>query len=152
MPSAPCWRIWACKTAFFPPGMEEGALARGVRVLILPCSVALSDREMAEIERFVRAGGTVLADMQTGLYTEYCAPRETPALDHLFGIQRLFTRSEAHFLDGEYSPAPDFDCFSLAGIDDEEGVGIPRSEQGIRAAGGMRAYKDTFPATVRPWW
>lgn len=124
--------------------IEEGALDQGVRLLILPYSIAISDQEAEHIARFARAGGVVLGDFQTGLYTDHCVPRSSGALDGLFGIRRLTSEWEAHFLDHEYSPVPGFDGFSLEGIDDEEGIGVPRAEKGTRADGGVRAYQDTF--------
>jgi hypothetical protein len=47
------------------PQVEAGALA-GQRVLVLPYSTALSDREVAAIRRFVEAGGLLLVDAASG--------------------------------------------------------------------------------------
>ena len=58
------------------PQVEAGAL-QGKRVFVLPYSTALSDREAAEIRRFVEAGGVLLADGATGLFDEHVAWRET---------------------------------------------------------------------------
>lgn len=69
--------------------LEEGALTEMMpRVFLLPYSVALSDAEVAEIEAYVRAGGTVVADARIGLMDEHCRLRETGALDELFGVRR----------------------------------------------------------------
>jgi len=68
------------------PQVEEGAL-RGRKVFILPYSLALSDREVAEIRRFVEEGGVLLADGAAGLFDQHVAWRETGALDDLFGIE-----------------------------------------------------------------
>jgi hypothetical protein len=68
------------------PQIEAGKL-RGARVLVLPYSLALSDREAAEIRAFVESGGLVLADAQTGIFDEHVASRERGALDSLFGIE-----------------------------------------------------------------
>ena len=54
------------------PQVEAGALA-GERVLVLPYSTALSDREVAEIRRFVEAGGLLLVDAASGLFDEHVA-------------------------------------------------------------------------------
>jgi hypothetical protein len=67
------------------PQVEAGAL-QGMRVFVLPYSTALSDREAAEIRRFVEAGGILLADGAAGLFDEHVAWRETGALDALFGV------------------------------------------------------------------
>jgi hypothetical protein len=65
--------------------VEEGAL-QGERVLVLPYSAALSDREVVAIRRFVEEGGVLLADGAAGLFDEHVAWRETGALDALFGV------------------------------------------------------------------
>jgi glycosyl hydrolase family 42 (putative beta-galactosidase) len=67
------------------PQVEEGAL-RGKKVFVLPYSLALSEREVAEIRRFVEEGGLLLADAGTGLFDEHVAWRQGGALDELFGI------------------------------------------------------------------
>jgi hypothetical protein len=59
------------------PEIEAGALDR-FRVLILPYSIAISDKEKAEIERFMRRGGVVYADDQTGRMDERCHWRQKP--------------------------------------------------------------------------
>jgi len=53
------------------PEIETGALDR-FRVLILPYSIAISGKEAAEIGRFLRRGGVVYADEQTGRMDERC--------------------------------------------------------------------------------
>jgi hypothetical protein len=60
------------------PQIESGALDK-YRVLILPYSIALSDAEARQIERFLDRGGIVLADDQTGRMDERCHWRK-PAL------------------------------------------------------------------------
>jgi hypothetical protein len=67
------------------PQIEAGGLA-GKRVLVLPYSTALSDREAAEIRRFVEAGGLLLADASSGIFDEHVAWREAGALDALLGV------------------------------------------------------------------
>ncbi len=63
--------------------IERGELDR-FRVLILPYSIALSDAEIAAIERFLQRGGRVFADEQVGRMDEHCRWRKTalwPALE-----------------------------------------------------------------------
>lgn len=57
--------------------IEQGALEK-FRVLILPYSIALSDKEAAAIERFMDRGGLVYADEQTGRMDERCRWRPRP--------------------------------------------------------------------------
>jgi hypothetical protein len=70
------------------PEIEAGALDR-FRVLILPYSIAISDKEAAEIERFLRRGGVVYADDQTGRMDERCHWRQKPLwTDPIEGLRR----------------------------------------------------------------
>ncbi len=59
------------------PQIEEGDLDK-YRVLILPYSIAISDREAQAIDRFLDRGGIVIADDQTGRMDERCHWRKTP--------------------------------------------------------------------------
>jgi len=68
--------------------VEQGLLReRGYRVLILPESVALSEKEAVEIEAFVRGGGTVIADNLCALMNDRCRTLPEPRLDALFGVR-----------------------------------------------------------------
>ena len=67
------------------PGLiEKGALRRGIRVLILPRALALSEHEAREIRAFAAAGGTVIADGVPGQFDEHCRPLAEPRLADLF--------------------------------------------------------------------
>ncbi|MCP5118796.1 MAG: hypothetical protein GY953_48915, partial [bacterium] len=69
--------------------IEAGALIdRGFKLLVLPFSVALSRREVAEIERFVHAGGSVIADRDAGVMDVHAKWLPEASLDKLFGIRR----------------------------------------------------------------
>ncbi|MEW5975142.1 MAG: alpha-amylase family protein [Acidobacteriota bacterium] len=59
------------------PQIESGAL-KNFRVLILPYSIALSDKEVRAIEQFAKRGGTVFIDEQTGRMDERCRWRKAP--------------------------------------------------------------------------
>lgn len=61
--------------------IERGDLGRGgVRVLILPFSQALSDREVDEIEAFAARGGLVLGDAGCNRFNEHGTVRPQPGL------------------------------------------------------------------------
>ena len=65
--------------------LEKGELtAGGYRVLILPGSIALSDREVEQIRAFVKAGGLLVADVRPGVTDEHGKRRPQGALDDLF--------------------------------------------------------------------
>ena len=64
-----------------PAGLAGGALRRaGMRLLVLPQSIALSGAEVAAIRDFIAAGGTVLADGEAGLFDGHGRHRASPAL------------------------------------------------------------------------
>jgi hypothetical protein len=57
--------------------IESGMLDR-YRVLILPYSIAITDKEAQEIEGFMARGGTVIGDDQTGRMDGRCHWRKQP--------------------------------------------------------------------------
>ena len=65
--------------------VEAGAL-ESRRVLVLPYSLALSDREVAALRGFVEKGGVLLADGPAGILDEHLNWRASGALDELLGI------------------------------------------------------------------
>jgi glycosyl hydrolase family 42 (putative beta-galactosidase) len=69
--------------------IEADELAKsGIKVLILPFVVSLSDEEVMRIRDFVEDGGTLIADYRCGLRDLHCRVRDVPALDDVFGIKR----------------------------------------------------------------
>ena len=63
-----------------PDLLADGALeARGIRLLVLPHVLALSDREAAAIDRFARRGGVVVADVAPGDYDGHGSKWPQPA-------------------------------------------------------------------------
>jgi hypothetical protein len=57
------------------------------KVLILAQAEAIGPKEAAAIREFVEAGGTVIADVRPGIYTDRCKPRAGSVLADLFGIE-----------------------------------------------------------------
>ncbi len=78
------------------------------RILILPRTDALGDREADVIRRFVDNGGTLLADVRPGLYDDHCKPRQQGILDDLFGIKREGRPKSVagHLTTNDRSPLP----------------------------------------------
>ena len=69
--------------------LEQGHLARsGDKLLILPQSIAMSEQEVEAVRRFVRNGGTAIADGRLALMDAHCRRLETGQLDDLFGVVR----------------------------------------------------------------
>ncbi len=67
--------------------VENGELlSRGYQTLVLPMSIALSDREVEAIREFVRGGGTLLADALSGVMDEHCTFRASRPLLDVLGI------------------------------------------------------------------
>jgi len=58
------------------------------RVLLLPNIAMLSDRQCDQIRAFAKAGGSVMATFETGLYDQELKPRAGFALGDLFDITR----------------------------------------------------------------
>jgi len=71
--------------------MVAGELAK-VKLLILPWSSAISAAEAQAIKKFVRDGGTVLADSYCGVRDDHGRPRAM--LADLFGIEQPLTPPE----------------------------------------------------------
>jgi hypothetical protein len=64
-----------------PAMLGEGALEqRGIRLLILPRAIALSDAEVVAIRRFLAMGGKVLADGPTAAFDAHGRARKAPVL------------------------------------------------------------------------
>lgn len=68
------------------------------KVLILPESLALSGKERDEIDAFVKAGGTVIADFGAGIMDEKCRRQPQGMLDGVFGIKREGKTDTTHGL------------------------------------------------------
>lgn len=58
----------------------------GYRCLILPNAACLDDAQVAAVERYVRAGGGLVASLDTSLFDEYGTPRADFALRDVLGV------------------------------------------------------------------
>jgi len=69
--------------------IEEGELEKkGYKILVMPYSQSLTDKETAQILDFVRNGGMVIADLATGVRDGNCVLVKEPPIDELFGLDR----------------------------------------------------------------
>ena len=70
--------------------VEEGSieLSKRFKVIILPRTICLSDREAQALRQFVLEGGTLIADYLCGVLDEHGKGRPAGLLDDLFGIVR----------------------------------------------------------------
>ena len=65
---------------------EDDLITRGYKVLVLPMSIALSDKEVEAIDKFTQQGGIVIADALTGVMDGHTKYRGEQALAAVFGI------------------------------------------------------------------
>ena len=56
-------------------------------MLFLPLCTALSDKEAAALEAFVKRGGILIGDLLSGSYDAHGKKRSVPALNKVFGIR-----------------------------------------------------------------
>ncbi|MBI4027189.1 MAG: beta-galactosidase [Verrucomicrobia bacterium] len=125
--------------------IEQGALVKEkFRVLILPLSTALSDKEVEQIKGFVRNGGLVVADAVPGIFDEHGKQRERGALDELFGVSRD-------------NPALDANIGSLVcdsgfkvPVTESSGATAMRGESGVMVGDGkaLGTFEGNVPALV----
>ena len=59
------------------------------KLLFLPRTEALGDKEAEVIRKFVENGGTVVAGIRPGIYDDHCKLRQQGVLDDLFGITSI---------------------------------------------------------------
>jgi hypothetical protein len=89
--------------------IEDGGLINnGYKILILPMSMALSDREVTNIQDFVKQGGILIADALPGVMDNHTKFREERALSTVFGIKaRGYNRDELIMPDSETDLKPE---------------------------------------------
>jgi len=58
----------------------------GIKTIVLPRAIALSEREAAALKEFVANGGQIVADAACGRFDEHGRMRDKPALDDVFKI------------------------------------------------------------------
>lgn len=84
--------------------IEAGGLkSKGYKTLVLPMSVALSDREIEAIREFVAGGGTLIADALPGIMDQHCTFRRERPLQEVFGVSAMPGTREA-LIEGSGDP------------------------------------------------
>ncbi len=66
--------------------LNAADLAR-YKVLILPNTACLDDRQVSAVEAFVKSGGGLVASLDTSLFDEFGSPRENFALANVLGVR-----------------------------------------------------------------
>ena len=88
-----------------PEVLAHGLAGRDrLRVLILPLTLTLADREADAIRGFVERGGVLVADALPGVLDEHGKERPAGVLDEVFGVQSrgtVLTRVEAEVQPGD---------------------------------------------------
>ncbi|UYO97394.1 beta-galactosidase trimerization domain-containing protein [Microbacterium sp. M28] len=72
----------------------DAAALQKYRVLILPNTVAMSDRQADQLREFVARGGTLVATYRTSLLDEHGRPRKDFALGDQFGVSAHGVRTD----------------------------------------------------------
>ncbi|OQA87213.1 MAG: Beta-galactosidase BgaA [Lentisphaerae bacterium ADurb.Bin242] len=76
---------------YLSPGELEAGVPKDARVLILPYSQAMSDREIASVAAFVRNGGLLLTDHNPAIMNEHGGMRDSSPLLPIFGKFKRIT-------------------------------------------------------------
>lgn len=66
----------------------ENGKAKDYRVIMLPMSCSLSDKETAELKKFVEQGGVLVGQLAAGIADGHGKMRDRGSLDEVFGIVR----------------------------------------------------------------
>jgi len=115
------------------------------KVLLLPQSIAMSAAECQAVRRFVKRGGTVIADCRTALMDAHCKMLEKGQLDDLFGIER----KDLTFAPGKagLKVRPEVSPHALLTGDLKE---VSAAEPGVTAKGAAALYQDArgTPAVI----
>ena len=72
----------------YAPELPE-KLSSEYQALILPCCLAMSEAELAAVEKFLEAGGTVLSDFDFGAYNEHGTLREGRKVPDIASVTHL---------------------------------------------------------------
>ena len=112
--------------------LESGGAEYPAKVLILNEALALSNREVHELVRFVAAGGLLIADAHTALFDEKLRGRSSKALTAMFGVSRPVSAPWADFC--EYHTG--------ARTDSTQYLGMRRAERGISIVGDRARPKE----------
>jgi hypothetical protein len=135
--------------------VKEGKenLSDRFKVIILPKTICLSDREAEALSRFVESGGTLIADHLCGVLDEHGKGRSRGALDDLFGIAR--NKSAGYLggsglteINGEYYRKPFLERLTNYGgayrykdiVVFERGIKCNLPAQGVKVNAGPSAF------------
>jgi len=81
--------------------VERGLLnEKSYKVLVLPYTLAVSPEEVAEMRKFVEAGGTIIADTDCGKFDDHCDPGDVLGglIDRAAGASKSVGKGKAVYL------------------------------------------------------
>ena len=114
--------------------VETGALAAGgYKILIMPYTFALSDRECTRVNDFVKAGGCVWADLKPAVYNEHGAPAESSRLAPAFSSRNSWLLGEMLVANEQ---APKMKAFLRKLEQGLAGLGMNHGLTGVTLVGG----------------
>ena len=127
--------------------IERGELSQlGFKALVLPGSIALSEREVAQIRAFVKAGGLLIADVQPGQTDGHGKKLAQGALDDLFAAPR-YGRGRAILLDKWFHEYPEL-RFKREGEKLREAIGAALAAAALRPRATVVSADGRHPVTV----
>ena len=148
--------------------IEKGKLASGeYKTFVMPFSMAVSPKEVAEIKAFAENGGVVIADAAAALMDDHCAWQGGGGLlNEFFGIETAASdkrelagstifgetwrdRTRTPGITGDVTVTPEGASW---GLNAEDLAGIEAVEAGVKAAGATALVKvgETDAVIVRP--
>ena len=122
--------------------IDDTRLAR-YRVLVLPNLACVSDAAAAAIERFVAAGGAVVASFDAGRFDAHGVERGEPAFAHMFGVAISGRRED---LKSSYARIEDRTDPLLAGIGDTDLIPNDGALNEVRAEPGRDVPLTLIPS------
>ncbi|MCD6407558.1 beta-galactosidase, partial [bacterium] len=125
--------------------IEKGILEKGnFKVLILPLSFILSEKEAIEIKKFVKRGGILIADAQTGIYDEYGKERKKGILDDILGVKRKNSKIVFNQLEFFTKSGKKFKTMFVENGIETKGEILANSKTSEISFGGMKiGFKDS---------
>jgi len=126
---------------------DSNLLQNKYKMFYLPLSTALSDKEVAQIEAFVKNGGVLITDMASGRFSGHGRKRSISALDKVFGIDS--SKSKIIAADATVIGVGKDGLFNLNGLN----MLVRNIEAGIECTSGKALaeiqYRDSkYPACI----
>lgn len=113
---------------------NSNMLQEKYKALFLPLCSAMSDKEIAQVKKFVANGGILIADMMPGGYDQHGKVRSNNPLDKVFGI----SRNKSSFIKGKVKLTGKFD------------VAVKVFETGIKTTSGKALSSIDYKGSKYP--